>query len=814
MTSQLKLVNVAVDFPVRHLYTYIVPDDLKAKIGEGSRVMVPFGKRELTGYVVSFADNEAAVKEFNLDHIKAVSSVIDELPIVNNNLIALCRWVSDYYIAPPGFVYKCAYPAGTNIVSRMEVCINPEGQDNKSTLSTNEKYLLSTLKADGKTTVAALNSKLNIKDIYPLVARLKAKNLIITSSRFSHPKISEKHESIVRLKSTGSIFTNEEERIRLTGKQLQFIKMLTEYGETELKEACKRCKVQSATVKKLAEKGLIEISSRRVFRSPRMEHDPDYVNAHELIPAQTSAVKTITEAISANCSKVFLLHGITGSGKTEIYIRLIENVINSGKTALVLVPEISLTPQILSRFHARFPGKVAVLHSALSSGERLDEWYRLSEGAASIAIGTRSAVFAPLKNLGLIVVDEEHDPSYKQEESPCYNGRDIAIKRGEIESCPVVLGSASPSVESFYKAQRGEYIYLHLPDRATGSQLPSVEIIDMRKKRKSLISEELEERIRSAAENREQVILFLNRRGFYRIFHCTECGMVLMCPNCSVSLVHHLPDNMIRCHYCNYSVNVPATCSFCGKNAMKGIGLGVQMLEEEVKSKFPELRIQRFDKDSTRKKNSFSNILSAFKAGTIDILLGTQMLSKGHDYPRVTLTGIILADQEINFPDFRSNERAFQTLLQVSGRSGRRELPGKSIIQSYKPEHYVLQALKEHDYKCFFEKEIEFREKLGYPPFSHLINIVFSGKEREETRRLSEKFSNILLLEKTRGDVLIIGPAEPLRWKVRGKYRWQVIVKSQERLSGVESVKRALNKFPLSMRNIGIFIDVDPVNLI
>ncbi|RMF96892.1 MAG: primosomal protein N' [Candidatus Schekmanbacteria bacterium] len=810
MDDSLKYIRVAVEFNTRNLYTYAISEESLGKIKRGSRVLVPFGKREITGYVEEILDN----KDTNGYQIKEISFVIDEEPLISDDMIRLCHWASEYFLSPIAFFYRCAYPPGSNFASSLKIAKKEEIKVDEyfPLLSDKEKELLNIIEDKKAVTVKSLKKKYNFKNVYTLISKLREKGIIESFQKIGKPKISEKLATII---CRGENFDEAENRAKLGSNQLKLIELIKKEERVEFSIASKITGITHNSLKSLEKAGFIKTDKIRIYRKPDYEISTEHETSLKLTSYQAIAFQKIIEAIDKAKSTVFLLHGITGSGKTEIYLQLIQYVLSKGKNALLLVPEISLTPQMLSRFRARFGDKVAVLHSSLSYGERYDEWYRIYNGKAQIVIGTRSAVFAPIGNLGVVVIDEEHDDSYKQEEIPNYDAREIALKRAEFESIPVVLGSASPSIESYYKAKKGEYCILSLPERATGIPLPIVKLIDMKREKNKVISKELRETIQESCRRSEQAILFLNRRGYNRIVQCYSCGAILTCRDCSVSLVLHRSDNLLHCHYCGALSKKPPLCPLCKKEKLKGIGIGTESLEAEIKEILKGKRVQRFDKDALTGKKSLSAILETFKKGEIDVLVGTQMLSLGHDYPNVTLVGVIAADQELNFPDFRAAERAFQILLQVSGRCGRSNLPGISLIQTYQPDNYVLEALKNHDYESFYEKEILFREKFKYPPFSKLINITFSGIRQVEVKKTALSFKSVLKEKISSKTVQILGPAEPLRWKIRGKYRRQILIKYTDEPQAVKKALDEILKNEFSRKKgVMISIDVDPVNLL
>ena len=538
---------------------------------------------------------------------------------------------------------------------------------------------------------------------------------------------------------------------------------------------------------------------------------------HLLSPPQKWALGLITKSIKKGSHRIFLLHGITASGKTEVYLQAIKAVLAQGKRAIVLVPEIALTPQTVERFKLRFGEKVALMHSGLSAGERARQWQMAKLGQAQIVIGARSAVFAPLKKLGLIVVDEEHETTYKQSDSsPRYHAREVASLRAKLAGAVVILGSATPSLESFYNAKKGRIKLLTLPERVTKRDLPEVAIIDMRKeiaarkRRINIFSRALEVKIREILRKREQAILFLNRRGFSTFISCPKCGYVAKCKRCNISLTYHYATKRLICHYCNYSIEPPQICPQCASSYLRYFGLGTEKVESELHRLFPQARISRMDTDVTAKRDAHTKILTAFKEGKIDILIGTQMVAKGLDFPRVSLVGVISADTALNLPDFRSGERTFNLLTQVGGRAGRGEAEGKVIIQTYVPEHYAIDASITHNYYQFYRREIKSRRALTLPPFAHLINLTLRGHSQEKVRQVACDLSLRLKRRKANGKLEVLGPAPAAISRVRGNFRWNVLLKSEKAGSIARLLKRTLRDFR-RYRGIQLNVDVDPI---
>ncbi len=531
-------------------------------------------------------------------------------------------------------------------------------------------------------------------------------------------------------------------------------------------------------------------------------------------PEQKEALSAIKKCIDDSIHKVFLLHGVTGSGKTEVYLQSIEHALKLNKSSIILVPEISLTPQTVARFKARFKDSIAVLHSRLLGSKRMSEWERIRSGEAHIVVGARSAIFAPVKNLGLVVVDEEHETSYKQEDVPRYNARDVAIKRAEISGASVILGSATPSLESFYKARKGLYVLVELPERIDSKLLPEVNIVDMREeltrsKKLPIFSHPLKTWIEKDISQGKQVILFLNRRGFSTFISCRKCGYVITCKRCSVSLTYHFHTKKLTCHHCNYKMSPPDICPQCQSSYLRYWGIGTEKVESEIHRLFPSARISRMDTDATHKRGTHEKVLSKFKKGLLDILVGTQMIAKGLDFPKVTLVGVVSADTALNLPDFRSAERTFNLLTQVAGRAGRGDLGGRVIIQTYTPGHYAIQAAKNHDYNSFYGKEISFRKELNLPPFTHMVSLTFRTYNEENVLKAAEKLKKSLEKKDTSKKVKVLGPAPSVIPRVRGMYRWNLFLTS-DNVENITSLLKKVLKGRKKEKGVMIAVDVEP----
>ncbi len=604
-------------------------------------------------------------------------------------------------------------------------------------------------------------------------------------------------------------------------KQRRVLEFLQEHQEplllSELLEKT-GCKTRSP-IRELEKKGLIEITSRQIFRQPYGEYSFERVEPHTLNRHQELALEEIAAALRGDNTHHFLLHGITGSGKTEIYLQAIKLALKKGGGAILLVPEIALTWQTVRRFKERFGSLVAVLHSQLSAGERFDEWQRIKLGRARVAIGARSAIFAPVNNLSLIILDEEHEWSYKEWDNPKYHARQVAVKRASLAGAITIFGSATPSLESYYQAQEGAYSLLQLPERIDARPLPPVRVIDMRKELKGgnrrIISQQLKEEMTHCLKKGEQVLLFLNRRGFSNFLLCRICGYVPRCENCDVSLTYHRSPERLFCHYCDLGHQLLQRCPQCGSRYLRHLGIGTQKVEEEVRTQFPEAAVARMDLDTTTRKGSHTRILESLRCRELDILIGTQMIAKGHDLPHITLVGVIIADTVLHFPDFRSAERTFQLLTQVSGRTGRGSKGGEVIVQTYSPEHYSIETAKNHDFLAFYRQEIELRREQNYPPFSRLINIIISSEREDLCRQVAEKMGQYIDDSQGEGDYDYLGPGPATLSRLRGKYRWQIMLRGASLSSMRKACKGALDHLDSKeLSPVNVSVDIDPVSIL
>jgi len=809
--------NVALPVPLRSTFTYRVPEALRGQVQVGSRVLVPLRKKSLVGVVVEIG---ATAPEGT--QIRDVSRVLDLAPALTSKLLELGRWIARYYLAPIGEVFRAMLPPQTEIALKRQILLTDAGKSLAENLR--DRNALTTL----------------ARDEAEFLERLFEKKSVLTLNPSSQPGISA--QALQRLQLRGYVEVREtaQGRKRKTqqvaawkqqgdpkqelGEKEERIRTLleTERGPLPVVQLLKLARVSRALIERMLRDGLLE-SWEEPIDPAEDPFDAGYrPPGHALNETQENAFKAIRGRFELNAFGVQLLHGVTGSGKTEVYLRSVQETLARGKTAIVLVPEIALTlwigRQCRAWFGARFEG-VAVLHSALTEIERAREWWRVRNGQARVVVGTRSAVFAPVENLGLIIVDEEQENSYKQEETPRYHGRDVAIVRAKLENAAALLGSATPSLETYHNAVNGKYELLKMATRVENRSLAAVEVVDLRgdfqqTHQTSPISQALHGGIAECLSFNTQALVLINRRGYSWFMLCRSCGASVHCVNCSISMTYHKSRNRLECHYCGSIQAVPKTCPKCDSKYVYFFGEGSEHLEERLRKEFPGARIARLDRDTVRTKQQYQETLGAFASGALDILVGTQMLAKGHDFQRVTLVGVISADSSLSLPDFRAAERTFQLLTQVAGRAGRGEFPGRVLIQTYYPEHYAIQDAVRQDYVSFYEREIHFRRLMAYPPFTSLANVIVRDANLENaikwSRRLSEYFS-----PHEGKAVRILGPASAPLARLKKEHRYQFLLKSPKRsvmtklLSGALSFCEA-NEIP----GTAVLVDVDPLTLL
>jgi primosomal protein N' (replication factor Y) len=813
----LPFCNVALPVPLRTTFTYAVPESLREIVQLGARVIVPFRKRAMVGVVVELTDRAPEGTK-----IREITKVLDRVPALTPKLIDLGHWIANYYLAPVGEVFRAMLPPAIEMRTQRLIVLTEAGRTAVASLSggalthglsRNEVEFLAKLAAKKEPLPFGSVAKRGLDA--DALDRLRRNGLIEIRETLLGRKA--KTQRVIAAKSGAQIAGGD-----LDEKSLRVRSTLAERGPLPMPLLLKLAGVSRALVERMLRDGLLESWEERVDPA----EDPFDVGyeapAHELNAEQESAFGAIRARFELGEFGVMLLHGVTGSGKTEVYMRSVQETLARGKTAIVLVPEIALTlwvgRQCRAWFGARFEG-VAVLHSALSDIERARQWWRVRRGEARVVVGTRSAVFVPLDNLGLIIVDEEQESSFKQEETPRYHGRDVAIVRAKMENAVALLGSATPSLETYHHARNGKYELLTLASRVANRSMASVEIVDLREDfqrthETSPISSALHEGIQECLTNGTQALVLINRRGYSWSVLCRSCGASVQCVNCSISMTYHKHRNRLECHYCGSIQAVPKECPKCQSKYVYFFGEGSEHLEERLRKEFPGARIARLDRDTARTKQQYQETLGAFAAGALDILVGTQMLAKGHDFQRVTLVGVISADSSLHLPDFRAAERTFQLLTQVAGRAGRGELPGRVLIQTYYPEHYAIQDAVRQEYSAFFEREMHFRRMMQYPPFTSLANVIVRDTSLEKAIVWSRQLSEYFGPHDGKG-ARILGPATAPLARLKKEHRFQFLLKSPRRslltrmLSGAMAYCDAR-----SIPQTAVLVDMDPLSLL
>ncbi|GAW91426.1 primosomal protein N' [Calderihabitans maritimus] len=830
-TKKFTFAEVAIDPSLRltdKTFHYRIPTRLKASIQLGTRVLVPFGRQRLEGYVVGYSSHP------EVDRVKNILEVVDETPVLNEEAVRLARWMSDYYLYPIPVALQCLIPPGLRRQEKIVVTLklsDEVGHKLKETLNILDPVsgrVLAFLTETGRVPLERLIKKFPSQNLQETLNSLRELGLIEIEKLYTD-RLKKKFRRVVELnKEVVGLEQDLEELAVRSPKQKKVLQILLEQGPLLLNDLLDLAGTSYSTVKSLIDKGFIVLNKVRVEEDFLRINKASSVKPVELTDDQERALRSIQNALAQRSFSVFLLHGVTGSGKTEVYIRAVEQVLKLGKQAVVLVPEISLTPQMVERFVSRLGSCVAVLHSRLSLRERSNEWQRIHRGEAQVVIGARSAVFTPVSDLGLIIIDEEHESSYRQDVMPRYHARDVAIQRARYHGALVLLGSATPSLESYTKARLGRYALLCLPNRVENRPLPSVEIVDMRQElaagNHSIFSRCLQGKMRQHLEQDRQILLFLNRRGFAHFMVCRECGFVNRCSRCAVSLTYHRVEGQLRCHYCGYQEPVPVTCPKCGSRYLRSFGIGTQRVEDEVKRLFPDRQVLRMDVDTTTRKGSHEEILTAFRQGKASILVGTQMIAKGLDFPEVSLVGVITADIALNTPDFRAHERTFQLLTQVAGRAGRGSFPGEVVIQTYDPANPSIVAASRQDYLAFYKQEIALRRSTNYPPFSRLARLVISGGEEEQVIEAAQRLAldmELQIIKKREEEKVpvgeLLGPAPAPISKMKNRFRWHIMVKGPKLAIIRELLRDVLDGWKVERagkNSIHISVELDPMEIL
>ena len=810
MSKEINTIEVAVALPVQGTYSYAVPDNLAVMIAPGKRIIVPFGRRRITGYVLGTPHEVCDLS------LKKVLDVLDDHPLFPESMVPFFKWISEYYMYPIGQVIMNALPGGLTTAEQNVFTITQKGCRflEQGIMTITEEKILNTLKTESLN-LKALEKKIRRPLPTAIALAMLDRGWICQRKKLKKGQTQSKIEKFV------SLSNNNRDETKLSETRKKIIGYLKNEHEVSLKELKKIVPTAPQIIKAMASSGQVRLDLKQVYRDPFGEPVK-----RETPPVLTLEQKQIVSQVQEAMGKTFapfLLVGVTGSGKTEIYLQLALETLNKGRSVIILVPEIALISQMERRFRSRFGDQIAILHSGLSPGERYDQWLKLARGEITIAIGARSAIFAPVKNIGLIVVDEEHDASYKQETKLCYNARDIAIVRAKQHNAVALLGSATPSIQSYHNAMNGKYTQVSLTERVMNRQLPDITVVDlcaMRNQRgyRRYFSKELLLGLGNTLNRNEQAILFLNRRGFASLPICGACGKPLQCKNCDISLTYHQQSNAYRCHYCGFSTAGGTSCPSCGIADIRHLGFGTEKIEAIVKELFPDKNIARMDRDTVAHKGSVLKILKGLNDGTIDVLIGTQMVAKGHDYPNITLVGIICADLSLSFPDFRAGEQTFQLLAQVSGRAGRGEIPGSVILQTYNPEHFSILCAKQQDVQQFYDQEITFRKALNYPPFSRMIQIILSGHDKTRVHQHAQALGtacNTLFRKnkKFRETIVMMGPIEAPYAKIASRYRWQILFKGNQTGLLHQYVRELifLNPPLLNKQHVKITVDIDPV---
>lgn len=797
------IVNVALNIPSAKIFSYEVPEDLQNAIEIGKRVFVPFGNKKRTGFIVG--TNHSC----DLKNIKPIAEILDDEPLFGSKDLDFYQWIAHYFMYPLGKTLAELIPSGSE--KKDFFWITPLPLKTDIHLPLMQKKLLQFLQQYPQgISLNNISKASDLKNVSSLAKKLHSAGFIQIEKK-QNKELSPLNEKIITLGESKISGT------RLTDKQKILVEFIQNAGAISLNGLIEKSNISGDIVKRLRDKGIIHFTdkekTRRVSLQSAMGQNKNQIVLND---QQKDVLHEICDSLDKNVFMPILLHGVTGSGKTEIYLKAIEKVLGNGGSAIYLVPEIALTPQLISRIAGRFDeSKIAVLHSGIAESIRFDQWRQIKRGLINLVIGTRSALFAPVSNLKLIIVDEEHDMSYKQDDRLCYNARDMAILKAKMSAATVITGSATPAVHTYFNACTKKYRHLAMPQRVDDKPMPVVEIVDMKLQQEQsgkvpILSDTLIEEIKATLDKKEQVLLFLNKRGFDTFLVCADCGYHLGCPNCAVSLKHHMAEGVVKCHYCDYTIKSMPVCPSCKNSHILSYGIGTQKLEKEVQKLFPEACVQRMDSDTTTRKGSQEKILHALEKREIDILIGTQMITKGHDFPFITLVGVISADTSLNMPDFRASEKTFQLITQVAGRGGRGEAPGKVIIQTFNPQHYALKHAQNHDYKAFYEEEIDFRKALQYPPFGRIINLRLSSIKKdaliEEAHRLGKMAKKLSAHYGNTAE--IIGPAESPLAKIRGRFRWQMLIKGKDINALHQIAREIINRNKNSQ--VKITVDVDP----
>ena len=853
--SERLLVEIALPVPPRRVLTYTIPTALQQQVEVGKRALVPLGPRLVTGYIVGLLSSGPVdppdPRSWSGTGFKPIDEILDPEPLLDHHMLELTRLVADYYLTSWGLVIRASLPPGIDRSTARTVELIASADLSPHALSGErlaqeadklgpvQRQILNALHARRRMLLSSLKRRWPGEEVDRLIRMLVKQNLARVEYRERLPSVRPAYRPFLCLAVDRAAAEVELHALRHRAPQQALLLERVLRSDVTITSAEATSLAGASGVRSLIAKGFIRRVTEEIERSPWEDSVIATGSWPEPNSAQQTAVDGLLEGLASRTFFPALLYGATGSGKTEVYLRVIGEAVRQGRQALVLVPEIALTPQIADRFRSRFGDRVALLHSGLSPGERLDQWRRIKRGMADIVVGARSAVFAPLSCLGLVVVDEEHEASYKQDDEPRYHARDVALTRAQMLQIPVILGSATPAFETVHRAKEGAYHLFRLPERVEARALPSMTLIDMREERAGreernpptpplqkggiegfevrrakeplIFSRRLADAIKETLAKGEQVLLFVNRRGYARLLLCRECGFALRCPHCSVSLIYHAVDAIMRCHYCDYRERPPGRCPQCGGIACGWLGYGTQQVEAAARLLAPNTTIVRMDRDTTRRRLAYQQILKSVEQRRTQILIGTQMVGKGHDFPGITLVGILSADASMQIPDFRAGERTYALLTQVAGRAGRGDRPGQVIVQTYNPEHYCILAARNHDYETLYRFEQPLREKRGLPPFGFVVLLLVTSVNEAHAQANAERLAG-LLLERAVSPLAIEGPAPAPLYRLKGRYRWQILAKGPDPSTLHHWVKETVALLPPSGQ-AGIEVDVDPVDL-
>ncbi|MDF0725238.1 primosomal protein N' [Cytobacillus sp. S13-E01] len=803
----MNIASVIVDVPAKQTdraFDYLIPEKWLGVVQPGMRVVVPFGPRKVQGFVIAIKSESEFAK------LKQILSILDISPVLNKELLDIGFWLTETTLCYAISAFQAMLPTAMKVKYEKDIILSDDHSvtDLHGELQSwfKDTRIVSWGDIEKSDLVKHIQKGIH-NGILEVVYRVKdrARKKVI---RQIEPALSPVDMQVFLEKLT--IQANKQKEV------LNY--MIENPQKVAVKQLLENISANDSSIKSLVDKGVLKETKLEVYRDPFEDKTFKQTSALKLTEEQTAAITPILKSVNALHHDVFLMYGVTGSGKTEVYMQAIDSVLKQGREGIVLVPEISLTPQMVNRFKGRFGSQVAVLHSGLSTGEKYDEWRKIHRKEVRLVVGARSAIFAPFENLGIIIIDEEHETSYKQEDNPRYHARDVAIQRGKFHKCPIVLGSATPTLESFARASKKVYKLLTLKKRMNDRDLPKVEVIDMREElrngNRSMFSALLFEKIQEKLDKREQSVLFLNKRGYSSFVMCRDCGYVMNCPHCDISLTYHRSNQRLKCHYCGYEEHLPSVCPECNSDYIRFFGTGTQKVEEELAKIFPEARVIRMDVDTTSRKGAHEKLLTEFGEGRADILLGTQMIAKGLDFPNVTLVGVLTADTMLHLPDFRASEKTFQLLTQVSGRAGRHELPGEVVIQTYTPEHYSVTLASKHDFDHFYLDEMRVRKAHAYPPFYFLTLVTVSHPELTKVVAITEKIT-AHLRNQLSASAIILGPVASPIPRINDRYRYQCMVKYKLEPNLTSILKKIVERYQqdISKNQLTLSIDLNPYML-